>query len=195
VKRDFRLYLTLFLTTFQLSAFTFGGGYVIVSLMKKKFVEKLKWIEEKEMLDMIAVAQSSPGAIAINTSIILGYKMGGVLGALVTVFGTALPPLIIISVISLFYDRFRNNTIIEALMRGMQAGVAAVIADVVISLTLKVVKTKNAVSVIIMTASFIAAFFFRVNVGLIILASALIGLAMHFINRRKIRKETQNADT
>ena len=103
----------LFLSTFQLSAFTFGGGYVIVPLMKERFVRRLGWIDEEEMLDLVSIAQSSPGAMAVNTSILVGYRMAGVPGALVSVCGTALPPLIILSVISLFYVAFRDNRVVR----------------------------------------------------------------------------------
>ena len=99
-------YLTLFTSTFTLSAFTFGGGFVIIPLMRKKFVEQLHWIDEEEMMDLTAIAQSSPGAIAVNASILVGYRVAGVPGALVTVLGTVLPPLIILSIISFFTLRF-----------------------------------------------------------------------------------------
>ena len=100
MKKDFKFFWTLFVSTFTLSAFTFGGGYVIVPLMRKKFVETLKWIEEDEMMDLISIAQSAPGPIAVNSSIIIGYRLAGVPGALVTVFGTVLPPMVVLSVIS-----------------------------------------------------------------------------------------------
>ena len=90
----------LFLSAFQLSACTFGGGFVMIPLMQKKFVDELHWIEEQEMMDLTAIAQSSPGAIAVNASILVGYHVAGVFGALITVLGTVLPPLIIISIIS-----------------------------------------------------------------------------------------------
>jgi chromate transporter len=168
-------YLKLFITTFYLSAFTFGGGYVIVPLMKKKFVEDLKWIDEKEMLDLVAIAQSSPGAIAVNTSILLGYRKAGILGAAMTVLGTVMPPFIILSIISLFYISFRDNEVISALLKGMQAGVAAVIADVVLNMAKGVVREKKILPVIIMTASFAAAYFFKVSVVYIILICGIIG--------------------
>ena len=82
----------LFFSTLYLSAFTFGGGYVIVTLMKQKFVDELHWIEEEEMLDLIAIAQSAPGAIAVNGAIVVGYKLWGLLGALVAIFATIIPP-------------------------------------------------------------------------------------------------------
>lgn len=175
MKKDIRFYWTLFLSTFTLSAFTFGGGYVIVPLMQKKFVEKLKWIEEDEMLDLVAIGQSAPGPIAINTSILLGYKMAGVKGALITVFGTVLPPLVIITVISYFYIAFRDNKIIHSLLTGMQAAVAAVIIDVVIGMASKIIKNKKALPIVVMVLSFIAASFFDINVVIILLICAAIG--------------------
>lgn len=87
---------TLFRSMFMLSACTFGGGFVIVSLMKKKFVEELKWLEEDEMLDVTAITQSAPGPLPVNASVIIGYKMFGLTGSLVAVLGTILPPMIII---------------------------------------------------------------------------------------------------
>jgi chromate transporter len=124
MKKDFRLLVKLFLSTFYLSAFTIGGGYVIVPLMRKKFVEQFHWIEDQEMLDMIAIAQSSPGTIAVNASIIIGYKIAGIPGALVTVLGTVLPSLVIITIVSFFYAAFQSNPIVRMVLRGMQAGVA-----------------------------------------------------------------------
>ena len=121
----------LFLSTLYLSAFTFGGGYVIVTLMKQKFVDELHWIEEDEMLDLVAIAQSAPGAIAVNGAIVVGYKLAGVLGALTAILAAIIPPFVIISVISYFYELFRDNFIVSRLLSGMQAGVGAVIASVV----------------------------------------------------------------
>lgn len=146
----------LFKATFLLSAFTFGGGFVIVSLMKKKFVEELGWLEEDEMLDITAIAQSSPGPIPINASVILGYRMCGLPGTLVAILGTALPPMIIISVISMFYVQFRSNPIIALALQVMRAGVAAVIFDVVINLAKNVIKTRRTMYIGLMIAAFVA---------------------------------------
>ena len=143
MERSPKILWKLFISTFTLSAFTFGGGFVIVSLMKKKFVEDLKWLEEEEMLDITAIAQSSPGPIPVNASVILGYRMYGVIGSLVAILGTILPPMIIISVISMFYAQFRSNRIIATALQVMRVGVAAVIFDVVINLGKKVCKTKS----------------------------------------------------
>lgn len=123
--------LKIFISTLYLSAFTFGGGYVIVTLMKKKFVDEYHWIDEDEMLDLVAIAQSAPGAIAVNGAIVVGYKLAGLIGAAVSIVGTILPPFLIISVISLFYTAFRDNLLVSQMLEGMQSGVGAVIAIVV----------------------------------------------------------------
>lgn len=174
MEKDRKFYLKLFLSTFYLSAFTFGGGYVIVPLMRKKFVNEYKWIGEEEMIDLIAIAQSSPGAIAINSSIIIGYKLAGVIGALCTLIGTILPPLIIISIVSLFYIAFRDNAIVNGAMKGMQAGVAAIIADVVFKLVGDIRNLKNSISIYIMLGAFIATFF--MNIIFIIFICGFIGV-------------------
>lgn len=168
-------YFKLFTTMFLLSAFTFGGGYVIVTLMRKKFVDQLQWIEEDELLDLISIAQAAPGPVAVNASILVGYRLGGVRGFLASVTGTVLPPLIILSIVSLAYDAFRTNPIISAMLRTMQAGVAAIIADVVFDLGGKVVGERRALSILLMVAAFIATYFLGINIALIILACGVIG--------------------
>lgn len=170
-------YKTLFLSTFKLSACTFGGGFVIIPLMRKRFVEELGWIEEEEMLDLTAIAQSSPGAIAVNASILVGYHVAGIPGALLTVLGTVLPPLVIISVISLFYQAFRDNVIVSMAMAGMLCGVAAVIFDVVINMAKTVLRQKRILPVLVMLGAFTAVRFLSVNIILIILVCAVIGAA------------------
>ena len=173
--REKKKYLELFISTFKLSACTFGGGFVIIPLMRKKFVEELHWVEEQEMLDLTAIAQSSPGAIAVNASILIGYHVGGVFGALLTVLGTILPPLVIISVISFFYAAVRDHAVVNMAMSGMLAGVAAVICDVVMTMGAGVVRLKRVLPRIVLLASFVAAHFFNVNITLIILTCGVIG--------------------
>ena len=185
MKKDKKFYLQLFLSTFSLSAFTFGGGYVIVPLMRKKFVNEYKWIDEQEMIDLIAIAQSAPGVIAINSSLIVGYKLAGIMGAIVALIGTVLPPLIIISIISLFYIAFRDNKIINGAMKGMQAGVAAIIADVVFKMVGDISK-KDRVSIYLMIGVFFATFF--VNIMVIILVSGIFGLLYNMYRRKRVEK-------
>lgn len=178
----------LFFSTLYLSAFTFGGGYVIVTLMKRKYVDELHWIEEDEMLDLIAIAQSSPGAVAVNGAIVVGYKLAGLIGALVAIVATIIPPFVIISVISYFYELFRDNFVVSKLLAGMQAGVGAVIASTVWDMGGDVVKQKSAVSILIMLAAFVAACVFRVNVVYIILTCIALGVVRTLIARRRERE-------
>ncbi len=179
-----KLLWQLFSSTFYISMFTFGGGFVIITFMKRKFVDTLHWIDEKEMLDLAALAQSSPGAIAVNAAILVGWRVGGALGMAVAVVGTILPPMIILSVISLFYAAFATNPYVALVLRGMQAGVAAVILDVVCSLGAGVVKERSALSIVLMIAAFLATFVLDVNVVYIILAAALVGVGKILVLRR-----------
>ena len=184
-----RMLWQLFKATFLLSAFTFGGGFVIVSLMKKKFVEDLQWLEEEEMLDITAIAQSSPGPIPINASVILGYRMYGVIGSLVAILGTALPPMIIISVISVFYTQFRSNRIIAIALQVMRAGVAAVIFDVVINLANNVIATKRTLYILLMATAFAGKVILGVDAMIVILCCLVVGLvdlAMELRSNRKV---------
>lgn len=180
MKRDFKFYWKLFISMFQLSAFTFGGGYVIVSLMRKKFVETLGWLEEEEMLDFTAIAQSAPGAIAINSSILVGFKLAGVLGALTTIIATVLPPLILLSIIAYVYEAFITNQIVLNVLMGMRAGVCAIIVDVLVGMVHALFKGRNiALSLVVMVASFVAVYFFSVNVLYIILACIILGVLFY----------------
>ncbi len=184
-KKDSKVLWQLFKSTFSLSAFTFGGGFVIVSLMKKKFVEELQWLDESEMLDITAIAQSSPGPIPINASVILGYRMGGILGSIISVIGTALPPLIIISIISTFYQQFRDNNIVAIALQVMRAGVAAVIFDVVLNLAKNIVKTRNIMHISMMFITFLMTYIFGISAMTIILICVGIGIANLIIDIRK----------
>lgn len=178
----------LFLATLYISSFTFGGGFVIVTFMKRKFVDEFHWIDESEMLDLIALAQSSPGAIAVNAAILVGWRVAGFLGMVVAVLGTIIPPMVILSVISLFYKAFATNRYVAMVLKGMQAGVAAVILDVVCSLGGNVLKDRSVRAFVVMIVAFVATFFFHVNVIYIILAAALVGIVAEVIHHRKEAK-------
>lgn len=166
----------LFVSTLYLSAFTFGGGYVIVSLLKKKFVDEYHWIEEEEMLDLVAIAQSSPGAIAVNGAIVVGYKLAGLAGTVVAILGTVIPPFLIISMISIFYNLVKDNFIVSQMLLGMQSGVGAVIASVTYEMGAGIVRGKNKASVLIMACAFVASCVFWVNVIFVVISCGLIGV-------------------
>lgn len=197
MKKGWKTYEKLFTSTFYLSAFTFGGGYVIIPLMKKKFVDDLNWIDETEMLNLAAIAQSAPGAVAVNASILLGYRIAGIKGALITVLGTVLPPLIILSVISIGYAAFRDNVVVNAVLKAMQSAVAAVICDVVMTMGSGVLKEKQIIPTIVMFGAFIANYFFGVNVIVIVLACGALGVLQmvidHYLHKDD-HQETKEAD-
>lgn len=169
------LFTTLFTSTFYLSAFTFGGGYVIVPLMEKKFVEELGWITEDEMLDLVAIGQSSPGPLAVNTSILIGYRMAGFMGGLITALGTVLPPLIIMTLVSYVYLAIRDNALVNNLLLGMQAGVAAIIVNVVYNMAARIVKQRKIVPIIVMIVSLVFGVILDVNILYILAFAAIVG--------------------
>ena len=183
--------LTLFVNSFIISACTFGGGFVIVTLMKRKYVDELHWLDEQEMLDYTALAQASPGAIAVNAAVLVGWKIGGLPGMLLSVIGTILPPMLILAAIAFFYAAFAANRFVALALRGMQAGVAAVIFDVVLSLGGQVFKGEKAFNAVLLAAAFGLSFFANVNVVYLILAAAVIGVikALALKKRREAQEK------
>ncbi len=175
----------LFFSTLYISAFTFGGGYVIVTFMKRKFVDELHWVDEQEMLDMTALAQSSPGAIAVNAAILVGWRVEGLPGMAVAVLGSILPPMVILTVISFIYQAFATNPYVALVLKGMQAGVAAVILDVVCDLGGDVLKTRSVLFIGLMVAAFVASSLLQINVILIILAATAFGVLRAVYQHRK----------
>ena len=175
----------LFFASLYLSTFTFGGGYVIVTLLKEKFVDQYHWIDEDEMLDLVAIAQSSPGAIAVNGAIVVGYKLAGIPGALVAILGTILPPFVIIAAISVCYNVFRSNFFVAQMLSGMQAGVGAVIASVTYDMGAPIVKEKDPMSLVIMLGAFLAACILEINVVYIVIVCGLIGLVRTLLSKRR----------
>ena len=171
-----QIYFELFKQIFVLSACTFGGGFVIIGMIRKVFADKLHWITEDEILDLTVMAQSTPGPLGVNMAVITGYRICGVPGALVCALAASLPPMLIISVISVFYNQFKDNRIIALLLQVMRAGVAAVIVDVVIDLTEKVIKTKKVLWMTLMVAAFIALVEFKVNIIWLIMICGAVGL-------------------
>ncbi len=181
-----KLLLKLFFSTLYLSAFTFGGGYVIITLMRQKFVDEYHWIEESEMLDLVAIAQSSPGPIAVNGAIVLGYKLAGIKGIIVSVLGTIIPPFVIISIISMFYQLFKENVYVRLMLEGMQAGVGAVICSVVIDMASGLIKEKKWMDPFIMIIAFILNYIYHVNVVYIILGCIILGI-IRAISKREVK--------
>ncbi len=178
---------TLFTTMLSISAFTFGGGFVIVSLMQRKLVDRLHWLEEDEMLDMAALAQAAPGASVVNASILVGQRVAGAAGIAAAVLGTVIPPVVIIGALSFVYAAFATNEWVAAALSAMQAGVAAVVVDVVLSLGGKVARTRDTLNIALMVAAFVASYVLKVNVVLLILAAAAIGVIRTLMAKKEGR--------
>lgn len=180
--------LRLFLETLSLSAFTIGGGYVMIPLLRGRFVEKLGWIDENQLEEMTAIGQSSPGAMIINVTALLGYRLLGFWGAVSALLGTALPAIVLLSIMCYFYDLIRDNRYVSAAFRGMNAGVAAIMVDTVLVMATPYVKKKQFVSVVIMICALIAAIVFKINVALVIVACGVLGVIIGTIQdkRKKI---------
>lgn len=174
--RDSHFYWELFKSTFLISAFTVGGGFVIIPLLKAKYVDEYGWINDKDTLDLVAIAQSMPGVVAVNASIILGYRMARIRGALTALLATVLPPLITLSVISFCYDVFIQNQFIKMILKGMQCGATALIVNVAIDLLLKQCKKKLLLPILIILGTFIGNMYFNINIMYLVLIDGIIGL-------------------
>lgn len=168
-------YWLLFKSTFIISMFTVGGGYVIIPLLKAKYVDEYKWINEDETLNMVAIAQTTPGIMAVNTAIMLGYRMAGVAGALTGMFATILPPLIIITIVATFYELIAQNEYVKLVFKGMQCGATALLLSVAIDLLVKQCKKKLILPLAIIVATFVANIFFDVNIMLLVAIDGIIG--------------------
>lgn len=182
-KRNAQFFWTLFKSTFLISLFTVGGGFVIIPLLKAKYVDEYKWITDKDALDMVAIAQSMPGVVACNSAIILGYRMAGVLGTIVALGATILPPLITLSLVAYFYDVVIQNTVIKMALKGMQCGATALIVSVGLDLIIKQAKKKLILPLLILVGTFGANVFFDVNIMILVIIDAVIGVI--FLQNRK----------
>lgn len=159
---------------------------MIVPLMKKKFADELGWLSEDETLELVAIGQSAPGAIAINSAVLIGWRCLGFRGAIVGALATALPPLIILSLMYVIYESIRANVYVAALLRGMQSGIAAVIIDALWGMVRAYFKPAVKVpSLLVMACAFCATWIFDINVALIILVSGLAGAIIAMASKKR----------
>lgn len=189
-----KLFLTLFLSFFKIGAFTFGGGYAMLSLLENEFVSKRGWLTKDEFLDMLAIAESTPGPIAINSATFIGYKTSGAIGSASATLGVVLPSFIIIYVISLFLDKFLALTLVANAFRGIQACVVYLIGSVGIKMLKQL--EKKPLPLIIMGAvlvCMIAFSIFAVKFSSIvyILVSGVIGIIAFYINKKGAEEESK----
>lgn len=169
-------YRALFTSTFLISAFTIGGGFVIIPLLKAKYVDEYGWLKDEETLNLVAIAQSMPGVVAVNAAILLGYRMAGLPGAIVALAATILPPLITLAAISAAYDAFATNPYMQLLLKGMQCGATALIVNVAIDLWEKQVKKRLLLPLLLLGGTFAANLLFDINIMLLVLIDGLFGL-------------------
>lgn len=188
-QKKMKLLLQIFRNMLTMSCVAFGGGFVVISLMKKRFVDELQWLEEEEMMDVTAIAQSSPGPILVNASVLVGYRMAGLPGSLVAALGTIVPPMIILGLISIFYDWFCSNEKIALILRVMRAGVAAVIFDVVITLFINVWKTKRLFYILEFVCILIAVVFLGMDAIAAIIVCLCLGILDAFLEWHRERRQ------
>ena len=175
--------IALFITFFKIGAFTFGGGYAMIPLIQRETVEKHKWITEDDILDIIAIAESTPGPIAINSATFVGYKTAGFLGAVMATLGVVLPSFCIILVISYVLREFREIKAVQYAFEGIRAGVLALLIKALVSMYKKA--PKGLAAYIVMGASFILTAFLNVNFLFVIVGCAVFGLITSIMASKK----------
>ncbi len=191
--KKFKLVLNLFLTMLKIGVFTFGGGYAMIALLEHEFVEKKSWLEKDEFYDVVAIAESTPGPIAINSSTYIGYKVAGVLGSTFATIGVVLPSLIIIYLISLFFDAFLSLTLVQCAFKGIQVCVCYLILTAGLKMAKK--QLKNPLAIVLFSVTLIAfitlslfavkfssIFYILIGAGVSILVNLIISA------RKKVKK-------
>ena len=173
--------LKLFTTFFKIGLFSFGGGFAMIPLIQREVIEKHKWIDEKDFLDMLVLAQSTPGPIAVNTSVFVGYKMAGVAGAIMATLGTVLPSFMVILLLALFFAEVRENRYVDAAFRAMRPAVVALIVAPLIGL----VKGMKWYMMAVAAAVAIAVWYFGLSPAYLIAIALVGGVVVAVVNGRK----------
>lgn len=177
--------LGLFATFFRIGAFTFGGGYAMIPLIQKEVVENKKWITDEDILEIVAIAESTPGPIAINAATFIGHKVCGFFGALFATLGVVLPSFVIIALIANILSWFENVEAVRYAFNGVRAGVLALIIKAMISMYKQC--PKGILAYCVMVGAFVAAAMLKVNVLLVILCCAVVGLIVSMVAERRMR--------
>ncbi len=195
--RKAKEYLSLFLTMLKIGLFTFGGGYAMIHLLENEFVSKKKWIEEEEFMDVVAIAESTPGPIAINCSTYIGYKKGKILGAVLATLGMCLPSFTIIFLISLFFNQFLSIGWVASAFKGIQACVVFLILSAGVKMLKKMKKKPfNLIVLSVIFLCMVAFSVFAVNFSSIfyILISGFVGLLIYLIGYYKSKKTPEKKE-
>ena len=191
----FKTNLQLFLTMLKIGLFTFGGGYAMIALLEHEFVTKKKWLEQEEFLDVAAIAESTPGPIAINVATFIGYRRGGVLGSLAATLGMVLPSFVIIYVISLFFDRFLDLKPVAFAFKGIRVAVIYLILSAGLRMLKKMKKTPYTIVAVTLTVILMVTLTFlsvKLSAVIYILAGGVVGVVIWLISRARNGKEGGN---
>ncbi|TBL80502.1 chromate transporter [Paenibacillus thalictri] len=183
-----KLYIWLLGINLFISTFTFGGGYVVVPMIRKYYVSGKKLFSEDELVDMAAIAQSSPGAIAINLSTLAGLRAAGMKGAVISCIAAVMPSFVILVLVSKFYAAFAATPLISAVLRGMQAGVAALIVDFIVDMCGMIIKERSIFLALAVPAAFAASFIFEINVILILAVCCVVCIVRVWLNERRRKR-------
>lgn len=175
--------LALFLTFLKIGAFTFGGGYAMIPLIQREIVEKKKWITNDDILEVVAIAESTPGPIAVNSATFVGYRVAGTLGAFCATVGVVIPSFVVILAISYVLEQFENLAAVQYAFYGIRAGVLALILKALVTMYQEC--KKNIVAYLLMAAAFVCVAFFDVDVLIVIVGCALFGLLATYLAKRR----------
>ena len=184
--------IPIFLSMLKIGCFAFGGGYAIIALLENEFISKRNWIDHDEFLDVVAIAESTPGPIAINVATYIGYKLKGFVGAVVATVGMCLPSFIIMYIVSLFYEQFMEITLVAAAFKGIKICVVYLIASAGLKMLKKMKKTPQNIIVFSVTCiGMILCTLFDVHISSVwfILAAGILGLSIFFIKKNKAKGE------
>lgn len=184
--RNGKLLLQICIIALKMGTFTFGAGYAMFPLMRTEYAVKRNWFNESELLDILAVGQSLPGMISVNASALIGYRLYGVLGAAVAVFSMVLPSVVMLCIITLFYVKFITNPYVNAALKGIGAGVVALLAQTAFKLGKPAIK--GAFGWIVSILAFVLFFVFPGQVLLMIAAGIVTGLAYSLLKSLKAAK-------
>ena len=175
--------LQLFFTFLKIGAFTFGGGYAMIPIIQKEVVDKKKWLTEEDILDVVAIAESTPGPIAINAATFVGYKVAGFFGALCSTLGVVLPSFLIILLVSVFYKKFSQAQVVKNAFWGIRIAVLALILNALLALHKQ--SPKKLFTYVIAFFAFVAVVFFKLNIILIIVLAAIAGLVYEYAGKEE----------
>lgn len=180
--------LKLFLITLRVGFFTFGGGMVMFAMLKREFSDKQGWLTNEEMIDLLAIAQSLPGVIAVNSSLLMGYRLAGTLGALIALMGSVIPSFVVLAFVAVFYDTFISNPYFAGALRGVQGAVVGLLVSVLLS-TRKQSFSARWSYILFPAALCFTIFVPSLNIVFLLLGGAVIGILVNFVLLKKRRPE------